>query len=146
MWVHLLNTNPELVQESLRRAIRLNGYVGTPPRVTEARVNNDGYTTVALVRLGTDWVNGYGIAVKGPEDVFNEKDGNGRALRRAMNNAIMIYMQRVAELQAPYKSQAEAAKPTTPRRLTQNEIKDWLYRLGRDVSDYAAAVDHRLAT
>lgn len=146
MWVSILATHAPLIEELRSRACTLNGWEGPPPRITEARVNNDGYTTVAQVTLGTNSAFGYGIAVKGPEDHWDEEAGMGLALRRALNNGVMVLKQKVTELQKPYK-EVKVEEPKTPtRKLTEAEIKDWLYRLGRDVSDYAAAIDHRLGS
>lgn len=150
MWVSILATHAPLIEELRSRACTLNGWEGPPPHITEARVNNDGYTTVAQVTLGTNSAFGYGIAVKGPEDHWDEEAGMGLALRRALNNGVMVLQQKVTELQKPYKK--IEVKPTwtlrspAPRKLSEAEIKDWLYRLGRDVTAYAEAVDHRICS
>ena len=132
-WKNLLSDERwfGVIVEMYRRAVVQHGYKFLQPLVTEARTNNDGYTTLALITLGKGWVNGYGIAVKGPKDQWNSEEGICQALRKAFDNAVIILKQKenhdrillTQALQLRTQQEIDRIKKLTPKQVEEEILR-----------------------
>lgn len=144
MWNNLLTDEnySGMLSELYRRAIRQSGYQFNPPLITEARWATDGFTTLALITFGRNWVHGYGITVKGPTDKWNQTEGVYQAVREALDNGLVVLKQK--ENHDAYALGSHVSVDTV-RLILREELDLPDREVDEVLESYRIAVDHKAA-